>query len=286
MRLVLGGGGLKCLTYIGTYETFIAKGIMDKVDEIYGVSAGSMMGLGMVLQIPPQEMIRIFRENYPFKKECLKMTHLISRYGLDTGDEVRRLLEKILELKGMPKNAKMTDLATKPIAFNVCVSNISTYERQLFTTKDDISIIDAVMASSTIPILFVPACIRDEYYIDGSALWHSFPAHLLKDDDIGLCQVSRVCGEEKMTFWVYLSRLMTVFSMYFSSHDTEERSSRVIYYDDVNTKLVSYEGLSDTEYEELLASGRKYGEEFYASQFNDVEKALSGEHVTTTTETG
>jgi predicted acylesterase/phospholipase RssA len=279
MRLVLGGGGLKCLGYIGSYDVLEDNGTMERVDEVYGVSGGSIVGLGVALRVPPRDLLDVFRKNYPFKKDELRITHLISRFGLDMGLGGRRLIEGILEYAGIAKDAHMTALASLPIRFNVCVSNISTYEKQLITPDDDVSIVDAVMASSTIPILFVPVCMRGEYFIDGSALWHSFPGYLLEDGDIGMCQVSRVCREEKMTFWVYLSRLMTIFSMYFSSHDTEKRDARVVYFDDCSTKLVSYEPLTDAESDALFAFGRKNAEEYFQKQDNErrpVEESVSG----------
>ena len=289
MRLVLGGGGLACLTYIGTYETFISRGTMDEVTELYGVSGGSIMGLGMVLRIPPGDLLKIFRENYPFKKEELKITHLISKYGLDTGNGGRNLIEAILAYKNLPKDTRMSDLASFDIQFNVCVTNLSTYEKQLFTTRDDVSVVEAIMASSTIPILFVPVRIKDEYFIDGSALWHSFPIALLKEGDIGVCSMTRPCREEKMTFWNYVSRLMSIFSTYISFLEIHYRDPRVIYFEDVGIKMVSYEPFTDAEYERILDIGREYSKKFFEKQDKNVsdrvEKALSDGNDTTTSET-
>lgn len=263
MRLVLGGGGLACLSYIGAYETLVSRGVMDKVTEIYGVSAGSFLGLGMVLRILPHEMLNIFCENYPFKKDDLRMTNLITKYGLDTSDGMRRMIEKILEFKGLSKDAKMTDLASRDIQFKVCVTNLSTYKKELFTTRDDVSIVDAVCASGTVPILFVPTRIKDDYYIDGGALWHSFPVELLKEGDLGFCCMSKPCKEEKMTFWNYVSRLMTIIMMSFAFNEVEQKHPQVIYFEDIGVKLVSYEPYTDEEYENMLRVGRKSAEEYF-----------------------
>lgn len=271
MRLVLGGGGLACLTYIGTYDILIQRNMMQHIDEIYGISAGSFLGLGIVLQILPTELMNIFRENYPFRKDDLKMTNIITKYGLDTSDGTRRLVEKILEYKGLPKDAKMTDLASYDIQFKVCVTNVSTYKKDIFTTRDDVTIVDAVVASGTVPILFVPVCIKNEYYIDGGALWHSFPIELLKDkEDLGFCCMSKPCREEKMTFWNYMSRLMTIIMMYFAFNEVEQKQAQVIYFEDIGIKLVSYEPYTDEEYETMMRLGRKYGEEYFEKQDNNI----------------
>jgi hypothetical protein len=270
MRLVLGGGGLACLLYIGAYETLISRGVMDKVTEIYGVSAGSFLGLGMVLRILPDEILNLFRENYPFNRDDLKMTNLITKYGFDSSYGTRRMIEKILEFKGLPKDAKMTDLASYDIQFKVCVTNLSTYSKELFTTKDDISIVDAVCASGTVPILFVPVCIKNEYYIDGGALWHSFPVELLKGkEDLGFCCMTKPCREENMTFWNYVSRLMTVIMMSFAFNEVEQKHQQVIYFEDIGVKLVSYDQYTYEEYANMFRVGRKYGEEYFEKQGND-----------------
>lgn len=287
MRLILGGGGLACLTYIGAYETMIKRDKIRHIDEIYGVSAGSFLGLGLTLGIPPDDLLNIFRENYPFKKDDLRMTNLITKYGLDSSHSTRRLVEKVLEFGGLPKDAKMTDLATKPITFNVCVTNVNTYSKDVFSTRDDVSIVDAVVASGTVPVLFVPVCVKDEYYIDGGALWHSFPAELLKEGDLGFCCMSKPCKEEKMTFWNYVSRLMTIIMMSFAFNELEKRHSQVVYFEDIGIKLVSYEPYTDAEYENMLRVGRKSAEEYFDKQDNDgshdVEEDVSSEHDTPST---
>lgn len=276
MRLVLGGGGLACLTYIGAYDVFMQRNMMQQVDEIYGISAGSFLGLGITLQIAPDDLMNIFRENYPFKKDDLKMSSLITKYGLDSSYGTRRLVEKILEFGGLPKDAKMTDLASCRIRFHVCVTNVNTYTKDLFTTSDDVSVVDAVVASGTVPVLFVPVCIKDEYYIDGGALWHSFPVELLKEGDVGFCCMSKPCREEKMTFWNYISRLMTIVMMSFAFNEVETRHPQAVYFEDIGIKLVSYEPYTDAEYENMLRVGRKSAEEYFDTQCNnDIEKDVS-----------
>ena len=276
MRLVLGGGGLACLTYVGAYEIMIKRDMMRHVDEIYGVSAGSFLGLGITLEIPPDELLKIFRENYPFKKDDLRMTNLFTKYGLDASHGTRLFLEKILEHAGLSKDAKMTDLASYRIQFKVCVTNVNTYTKDLFTTSDDVPIVDAVVASGTVPILFVPVCIKDEYYIDGGALWHSFPVELLKEGDLGFCCMSKPCKEEKMTFWNYVSRLMTIIMMSFAFNEVEKRHQQAVYFEDIGIKLVSYEPYTDAEYENMLRVGRKSAEEYFDKQCNNAfEKDVS-----------
>jgi len=269
MRLVLGGGGLACLSYIGAYETMIKRDMIRQVDEIYGISAGSFLGLGITLQISPNDILNLFRENYPFKKDDLKMTNLITKYGLDPSYGMRRLVEKMLEHGGFSKDAKMTDLASCRIQLKVCVTNVNTYTKDLFTTSDDIPIVDAIVASGTVPILFVPVCIKDEYYIDGGGLWHSFPVELLKEGDLGFCCMSKPCKEEKMTFWNYVSRLMTIIMMSFAFNEVEKRHPQAVYFEDIGIKLVSYEPYTDAEYENMLRVGRKSAEEYFDKQGND-----------------
>lgn len=284
MRLVLGGGGLACLTYIGAYETMIKRDMMRRVDEIYGISAGSFLGLGITLEIAPDDLMKIFRENYPFKKDDMRMTNLITKYGLDSSYGTRILVEKILEHAGLPNDTKMSDLASYRIQFNVCVTNVNTYTKDLFTTSDDVSVVDAVVASGTVPVLFVPVCIKDEYYIDGGALWHSFPVELLKEGDLGFCCMSKPCKEEKMTFWNYVSRLMTIVMMSFAFNEVEKRHPQAVYFEDIGIKLVSYEPYTDAEYENMLRVGRKSAEEYFDAQGNDgrdaIEKDVSSVHDT------
>ena len=58
----------------------------------------------------------------------------------------------------------------------VTVANLtkSNYEYFSFETTPELSIITAIKASCTIPILFTPVIINDNYYIDGG-LYNNFP---------------------------------------------------------------------------------------------------------------
>lgn len=262
VRLVLSGGGLKCLSFIGAYDA-LSEERKESIDEIYGVSGGSIMGLSIVLSIPPDDIIMLLKTHYPFQRAHMRVSNLLTKFGLDTGDDARAFVRAMLERGGLSGDATMRALADKKICLHVCVTNLTTYQKELFTPDDDVKIVDAIQASCTIPILFAPTRIRDAYYIDGSALWYSFPSDLLTGpDDIGFSIMNKVCTEREMTLGVFAQRLMTLFSMYFSPHDIDKKDDRVVYFDDIKTQLIIFDACPDDDIQDMLVKGRAHATRF------------------------
>ena len=88
--------------------------------------------------------------------------------------------------------------------------------------------------------------------------------------------MSKPCKEEKMTFWNYVSRLMTIIMMSFAFNEVEKRHPQAVYFEDIGIKLVSYEPYTDAEYENMLRVGRKSAEEYFDKQCNNAfEKNVS-----------
>ena len=77
-----------------------------------------------------------------------------------------------------------------------------------------------------------------------------------------------------MTFWNYISRLMTIIMMSFAFNEVETRHPQAVYFEDIGIKLVSYEPYTDAEYENMLRVGRKFAEEYFDKQGNNDRDAI------------
>ncbi|MEM0157873.1 MAG: patatin-like phospholipase family protein [Thermoplasmataceae archaeon] len=57
-----------------------------------------------------------------------------------------------------------------PSNVGICATDLSNYSRQFFDGKSAITLLDAVSASTSIPVIFTPQKINDTFYVDGGII--------------------------------------------------------------------------------------------------------------------
>lgn len=260
MRLVIGGGGSKGLVFVGAYEAYMERGALDGVTEIYGVSIGSVVGLSIVLGVAPKDMLRCYEENFPCVTSHLSIKNFIEKFGFDTGCDLRKMIAAILIKGGHDENVLMTDLKSKDVQLRVCVTNLSAYTADVLDTDSTgVRVIDALMASCAIPLFYAPVFIEGKCYVDGCALWNSFPTHLVRGDhgDIGWGLVNKSNDDQINSVSSYLTKLITLFTMYFARYSSNTPdNTNVIMFKDVDLALLVFNECPDDKIQEMLNVGR------------------------------
>lgn len=190
-RIALSGGGIKGLGHIGALEALQARGLLKTVREYMGISAGAliafMMAIGCTLGEIRQSALRldlgVVRDLSPETILSFPET-----YGLDSGENLERLLSAILRAKGISPDITFQELAAlhKGPGLRVYVANINLCKPQELSvrTRPTLSVRVAVQASMSIPIYFTP--VRDpetgHLYVDGGLVTHT-PFRLLTHDE-------------------------------------------------------------------------------------------------------
>jgi NTE family protein len=154
IALVLGSGGAKGLAHIGVIKELTDAGI--SFDMIIGCSAGSLVG---ALYADKLDIESIWESFAPVKSNSvLDICLWKSRYGLSQGTAFYEMLDRNLdadtfeELK-VPFYAVATDL---------CTGELCTFGSG--------PLIPAIVASSSIPIFFVPVKHEGRILVDGSVV--------------------------------------------------------------------------------------------------------------------
>lgn len=160
--LVLSGGGTRGFAHLGAIKALEEHGI--KPDIISGVSAGSIVG---ALYADGQDA------EYALKALISKnllgfLKLMIPKKGLLKMTGFERTLKKTLRAR------TFEDLN---IPLLVHAVNINTVEYTLFDKGD---LIQAIKASSSIPVVFPPVEIDGHQYMDGGIV-NNFPVEPLKD---------------------------------------------------------------------------------------------------------
>jgi len=154
--VVLSGGGIRGIAHLGVLQALTEAGI--KPDMLSGTSAGSIVGALYCQGMEPYEILQIFLKTrlYGFLRPTFRNPGLLS---LD--------LTRTLFLKHLPHDS----FEGLKIPLVIAATNFSEGKLTYFSSG---KLIQAVLASSSIPGVFKPIIIDGKMYVDGGVL-NNFP---------------------------------------------------------------------------------------------------------------
>ncbi len=147
--LVLSGGAARGFAHVGVLKALEEKGI--KPDIISGVSAGAIVGAFYADGYSPDEMIRLFADKKIF--QFFRVT--IPRKGLLQIAGLKDIINDHLGAK------KFEDLKK---TLYIAAANYNTGKLVYF---DKGTLLERIVASASIPVLFNPVQIDGASYVDG-----------------------------------------------------------------------------------------------------------------------
>jgi predicted acylesterase/phospholipase RssA len=172
--LVLGPGGMGYYALLGAYTRM--HGDLKGVRAISGASAGALLALFIGIGKTPQEIYEIsFDVNI---KELVKynIKTFLDNYGLIDHSQIREKLISICEGEPTFRDLKI-DLYIA--AYNVNDSKTEYFSK---STHPQMSVIDAVCMSLSVPFLFSSVRRNNKVYIDGGTMeCYPAPPFLNKD---------------------------------------------------------------------------------------------------------
>ena len=168
-NIIFSGGGFKGWAYIGTIRALNEQVFFKNIEHVIGVSIGSLFGLLYILQIDYKFLLN-FRINLDIKKYLdVDIDSFIVNQSIIEGIKFKELILSSVQNK-ITNDTTFIELYNKTgIKYTTCAFNISKVTLDYFN-KDftpDIKIVDAIMASSALPLLFPAYCIKNDWYYDG-----------------------------------------------------------------------------------------------------------------------
>ena len=179
-HLVLSGGGLLGISYIGLLRYLEESHIINNIKSISGSSAGSFFGCLIALGYTSKELETIvktikLKEYVNINAESI--INFMRTKGLESGKYLINLIKKCIKDKTGDENITFIQLKEKyKIELQIGVTNLSKYKFELLnsTNSPDIPIYKAIRASTALPFIFEPYVIGDDVYCDGGLL-DNFP---------------------------------------------------------------------------------------------------------------
>ncbi|WP_312393272.1 patatin-like phospholipase family protein [Chryseobacterium sp.] len=162
--LVLSGGGTKGIAHAGVLKFLNEKNI--DVDILSCCSAGSIVGALYAVGKTPEEILDFFNSVYFFNWKHFTF----NQPGLVSSVIFRNYLNPIFgEMKLGDLNKEVKIVATELV----------NGTEKIF--DENFKVVDAIIASCSIPGITTPYIIGDEMYCDGGVL-NNFPADIISDD--------------------------------------------------------------------------------------------------------
>jgi NTE family protein len=175
--ICLSGGGARGLAHLGVLQALDEIGV--KPVMITGSSAGAIAGALYALGLTPKEILKKVKT-----KSVLDVFKIaIGKSGLSEMSYLRKILEDSCESDSFDE---------LKIPFEACVSELRSGKAEMISTG---SLIDAVVASASIPIIFEPIEKDGKIYVDGGVL-NNLPIEPLQEKGLKIIGVNiNVHGE-------------------------------------------------------------------------------------------
>jgi NTE family protein len=197
-NLALEGGGIRGIAYAGAFKVLAEKGILQKIENVAGSSAGAIAGLMISIGYSAAEIDTIMMA-LPFEKFNDGKGGLIGKYrrvkrkfGMYRGDKFDDWIRSLLLQKTGNPDLTFIQLhkmkLQNPLYKDLFVTgtNISKQRLEVFSYKNtaNFSLATAVRISAGIPLYFTPIALNDSlqkiqegdttsfinYYADGGLL--------------------------------------------------------------------------------------------------------------------
>ncbi len=181
--LILSGGGVRGICHIGALQALEDTECLNNIEIFVGTSIGAILCVLTVCGYKPKELFVFLKTIDLDKLKCIKLENLLMSYGLDLGNNLDYIIEKLITKKNFNPNITFAELYEKTkkklILTTVCVNDTKiTYLSHESTPNLSVKL--ALRMSSCVPILFSPILYNNKYYIDGGCI-DNYPIHLFDD---------------------------------------------------------------------------------------------------------
>lgn len=213
--LVLGGGGSKGISIVGTLSYFHSLDKLQEIKRISGTSIGSVIGSLIGIKMSPESIFKISANVDTPLKGNVNYSLVFRKYGVwSLSKSLYPFTSRLIEYFGKSPTFKEYYELTG-VHLKVCTSNLNKLECVYFDhiTHPDILVIDALRASCCIPGVFKAVKIKGDFYVDGGFV-KNFPLDAWEDipdeEILGIVVSGTTTRMEIKNGWEYIGRLTSL----------------------------------------------------------------------------
>ena len=217
VNLTIGGGSYKGLAFLGALEYLYKKNYLGVIDNFYGCSVGSIIGVLFIIGYKPRELLNIIINLDLDEFWDLSIENIETKFSILSHKFFDKLEEFFINKK---VNTKITiEQFNKKYDININIFSININNNLVTnfneTNFKDLEILVAIKASCSIPFIFPPVIINSEYYVDGcfKCLNGDFHENQIDKTNIGLGYIIRLNFDynpikDKLNLNEYLNTLL------------------------------------------------------------------------------
>ena len=186
--LVMSGGGLKGIAYIGVFKFLdeLKQNPEYTIDikEICSVSIGTITSLLYILGYTCQEFYNEIINKDLHDLRNIKLRTFLSKYGLDTGKTIIKWVSDLIVKKGFSKDLTFNELFTLTgVNYRIVSCNLNKYKNEIFDYKNspNLKVLKAIRMAISIPLVFSIEKYNDDIYVDG-AIINNFPIDIYSEN--------------------------------------------------------------------------------------------------------
>ena len=219
-NLVIAGGAIKGISYIGVFKALKELQLLNNIENICGVSAGSIAGLCLFLEMTYTSIEKIVFEIMDYdnivSNKNIDIINILDSYGIESGENIIKILGIILEKKTKNKNCTFLDLKDlyPSKKFIVVGTNLSDNKTEYFSIDNtpDMKVIHAIRISLSLPLIFTSVTHNSDIYVDGG-ISCNFPMDYFKNDienTLGVCVSSLNYISDINSITTYFGRIIRI----------------------------------------------------------------------------
>lgn len=287
--LCLTGGGPNGLIQLGALKSLNQHNFWNKkeLEAIYATSFGSILSVFILLDIE-WEIIYDYLIKRPWNKELLINTDKLLSYSSEKGlfdkNLFITLFKPLFSYKNIDLKITLKEFYNfSNVELNIITCDLNTLEEIKYNYIDnpDLSLIDAIYRSSTLPFFFKPEIIDNKCYIDGGMV-NNFPINYLINDNIDKSSILGIVNtdnfketmesyaiiEQDNIFNFFYKFSKIILSSLLQKNNSCNKENDLPYILSLKTRVWTMEFMNKAlenpvEREELILNGESQGIEFY-----------------------
>lgn len=299
-NLVFEGGGVKGAAYAGCIQVLAEHNLLQDVKRVAGTSAGSitaaLLAIGAGSDGVTRDILQTDYNKFVADPGWIfgDIFRVFWRYGIHSGDGFEEAMKGFIEKYTQDPDLTFIQLdelvAQNPEKFkklSVVASNITTQQADIFDSQRTpyLPIWKAVRSSMSIPLVFEPFLISNNYYVDGGLGWN-YPIDLFDEknadgEDVRNAKTLGFFLEPRTEvnhpgfvfpnskIYSLKTAASALFDFYYNSanvtHMHPDDKSRTVFVDDLGISATDFR-ISILEKNDLVKSGRDATSAFLASE--------------------
>lgn len=266
-QLAISGGGIKGIAFVSTLYELDKKGLLNNLEKVSGTSIGSFIAACLVSGMKPKELLDIlFHYDLSILRD-FDMKNMFKSKSILKGIKIKQFFTTILEKKIDPNITLQNFFEHTGIEFIsvACCLNTATIEYISYKKFPELTLIESIMMSTAIPIIFPPIKYKHKLYVDGGMI-NNFPIDILdmsSEYTYGITIKNNYYNnddQEELNLFSYLKLILTFWYNHSKHKENNNKQIKNILWLDfknVNISIVDFNISLDQKFE-LIKIGQNF----------------------------